>query len=526
MKLQYKIIILFSTILLISVGITGYFTYNQLQKTIETQMGNNAMDLAVTIASLNSIQENLANKDMEAIQKEIETFRGKTRFQYIIVMDMKGIKYSYPYETSLGKKYLSGGEKNVLEGGLSYTSADRNRFISAIRAFTPIYYNDKQIGAVLVGLLNDTVNKEIHPYITNFFQALIIALIIGIIFAYLLSCNIKKTIFGQEPKEIALLLGEKELILESINTGIVAINSNKDIILINELAKRIFDVNEELLGHNMEIFDIRYSNLLFSSMEQDETILNIDINTKQGVNLLCSFKPLKNHNNEIIGAVSTFQDKTEVKRMAEDLVGIKHLTDDLRAQNHEFLNKLHIISGLIQLGENDQAIKYIADLSEQRQEILGILTHNIKNVYVAGLLLSKYNKAMELKIEFTVDRLSNMDKLPYNMTHDKFCSILGNLIENAIEELTGKENSKLYVKILQNSQNINMIIEDNGSGIDKKSRDKIFKRGITSKKGQRGYGLWIVNNNINEVNGKINLITGKEGTRWEVQLPMRSEQDV
>lgn len=201
------------------------------------------MDLAVTIASLKkNIQKNLVNKDAETIQKQIETFREKTRFQYIIVMDMDGIKYSYPYEVSIGKKYLSGGEEDVLKYGKAYTSADRNRFISAIRAFVPIYYEGEQIGAVLVGLLNDTVNREIEPYTRNFQISLIIALVLGVIFTFVMTTNIKKTIFGQEPKEISLLLGEKELILESIDTGIIAINSNQEITLMNDLAKKRFFV--------------------------------------------------------------------------------------------------------------------------------------------------------------------------------------------------------------------------------------------------------------------------------------------
>ncbi len=520
MKLQYKMVILFSAILLFSVGITGYNTNNQLQKTIETQMGNNAMDLAVTIASLKNIQKNLVNKDAETIQKQIETFREKTRFQYIIVMDMDGIKYSYPYEVSIGKKYLSGGEEDVLKYGKAYTSADRNRFISAIRAFVPIYYEGEQIGAVLVGLLNDTVNREIEPYTRNFQISLIIALVLGVIFTFVMTTNIKKTIFGQEPKEISLLLGEKELILESIDTGIIAINSNQEITLMNDLAKKIFRV-DNAKEHDISMFDTYYTELLVSSMKQDETILHVDVKTKYNINLLCSFKPLKNHNNEIIGAVSTFQNKTEVKRMVEELGGMKHLTDNLRAQNHEFLNKLHIISGLIQLDEKEQAVKFIAELSHQRQEILGILTHNIKNVYVSGLLLAKYSKALELKIDFVVDKYSNMDMLPQDMSPDKFCSILGNLVENAIEELAGRTHSKIYIKLKQDAECIHIIVEDNGSGIDEDKQEKIFERGISSKKGQRGYGLWIIHNYIEEANGSIMLSSSEKGTTWEVKLPMK-----
>lgn len=525
MKLQYKIIIMFSIMISTVIGITGYYTYVQIQKTIEMQMGNNAMDLANTIASLPSVKMNLKNKDIEAVQKEIENFREKTRFQYIIVMDMKGIKYSYPYEAGLGKKYLSGGEDRVLKYGEAYTSADRNRFISAIRAFVPIYYEGEQIGALLVGLLNDTVNKEISVYVRNFQVALTAAIILGIVFSVLLANNIKRATFGLEPKEMALLLAEKDLVLESLNAGIIAINKEKEIILMNDEAKKVFGLNNDVIGKNIMDFDYKYVDLLVNTVDNEETIYNIEYTTSTRTNLICSFKPLYNHNEEVIGAVSTFQDTTEVKQLAEELMGIKRLTDDLRAQNHEFLNKLHVISGLIQLGENEQAIKYIADLTQERQELIGILSHNIKDVYVSGLLLAKHSKATEAKIEFEIDSKSHMVKIPDSISRDRFCSLIGNLIENAIEELRGKRNGKIYIKILEKENCVEVIIKDNGKGITKEMQDRIYNRGTSSKKGQRGYGLWIVREIVFDANGKINLDSDDKGTRWQIILPRRRRND-
>ena len=162
MKLQYRLTIFMSIIIFIVIGGIGIVTYYQTQNSIETQMGNNAMDLAVTIASIDIIEETLAtSKDYKTVQETIESFRKKTRFQYIIVMNMQGIKYSYPYGNSLGKKYADGGEELVLTKGESYVAKDKNVLISAIRAFVPIYYKGKQVGAVLVGLLKDI------PYMLN-----------------------------------------------------------------------------------------------------------------------------------------------------------------------------------------------------------------------------------------------------------------------------------------------------------------------------------------------------------------------
>ncbi|MGF7058206.1 ATP-binding protein [Brassicibacter mesophilus] len=521
MKLQYKIT-LFMTILLVTViGGIGVLTFRQVEKTIETQMGNNAMDLAVTIASMDVIKETLGTtKDYRIIQDKIESFKHDTRFQYIIVMDMDGIKYSYPIEYDLGKKYISGGEERVLETGESYISADRNVLISAIRAFAPIYYNGEQVGAVLVGLLNNTVYEEISSYTFSFKMTLVIGLIIGVASAALLSYNIKKTIFGLEPKEIALLLGQRDNILHSLKYGIIAVNQDGNILLLNKHAKEVLGLSDEDIGKSINNFDTAYMRDIMEALKNEESIYNQEIKINPKIILLCSHTLLRDHKNEVIGVVSSFQDLTEVKQMAEELTGIKKLTYDLRAQNHEFLNKLHTISGLIQLEEYDKAITYISDLSRQRHEILGTLTYKIKDVHIAGILLSKYNQALESKIDMVIDPDSHLKEIPEDITVDEICSVLGNLIENAIEELVKIENGKIYVKIYSDDAGLNIWVEDNGPGIKDEVKNKIFERGYTTKVGNRGFGLNIVKKIIDSAGGNINIITG-DGTTWDIFIPMK-----
>ncbi|MFT5872352.1 MAG: two-component system CitB family sensor kinase, partial [Clostridium sp.] len=399
MKLQYKLTIFISIIIFIVIGGIGTVTYYQAQTTIETQMGNNAMDLAVTIASIDIIEKTLAtSKNYNTVQSTIESFRKKTRFQYIIVMDMKGIKYSYPYGRSLGKKYADGGEQRVLTKGESYVAKDKNVLIKAIRAFVPIYYKGEQVGAVLVGLLTDTVYAELSTGLSNLEVALVIGLIMGVVGAAFLSNIIKKSIFGLEPEEIALLLGQKELILQNLKNGIIAIDKDGKIILFNRIAKEILKLEDENIGENVSDFNFNYTDEMMEVLRTHESVYNQEIKMCHDKTLLCSHTLLKNYKEEIIGVVSSFQDLTEVKNMAEELTGIKKMTFALRAQNHEFMNKLHTISGLIQLEEYDEAVEYISHICKLRQEVSDILSKRIKNVHIAGILLAKYNKATEAKI--------------------------------------------------------------------------------------------------------------------------------
>lgn len=521
MKLQYRLTIFISIIIFIVIGSIGAVTYYQVLDSVETQMGNNAMDLAVTIASIDIIEETLAtSKDYKTVHDTIESFREKTRFQYIIVMDMKGMKYSYPSGNSLGKKYADGGEEGVLINGESYVAKDKNVLISAIRAFVPIYYKGEQVGAVLVGLLTDTVYAELSTHMFYLKIALVGGLLMGIGGAALLANMIKKSIFGLEPKEIALLLGQRDLILQNLNNGILAIDKNGKIILFNKIAKEILKLEEEDIGKSLTNLNFKYTNEMMEVLKTHEAVYNQEIKMCYDRTLMCSHTLLKNHKEEIIGVVSSFQDLTEVKNMAEELTGIKKMTCALRAQNHEFMNKLHTISGLIQLEEYDEAVEYISHIAKVRQEVSDILVKRIKNVHIAGLLLAKYNKATEAKISVEIDGNSYIDKIPENITVDEVCSVIGNLIENSIEELVKLESGRIFISLNSNNEGLRMRIQDNGPGINEDIIDKIFTRGFTTKSGNRGFGLSIVKQIIDYAGGDISIIQDN-GTAWDIFIPMK-----
>ena len=521
MKLQYRLTIFISIIILIVIGVIGIVSYYQVQNSVETQMGNNAMDLAVTIASIDKIEQTLAtSKEYKTVQDTIESFREKTRFQYIIVLDMDGIKYSYPYGRSLGRKYADGGEERVLKKGESYVAKDKNVLFSALRAFVPIYYNGEQVGAVLVGLLTATVYAELSIYMFYLKIALIGGLLLGILAAALLSNSIKKSIFGLEPKEIALLLGQKDLILQSLKNGIIAIDNQGIVILFNKMAKEMLNLEDEDIGKNISNLNRKYSEEFMEVLKSKEAVYNQELKMCHDKTLICSHSLLRNPKEEIIGVVSSFQDLTEVKHMAEELTGIKKMTSALRAQNHEFMNKLHTISGLIQLEEYDEVIEYISDISKVRQEVSDTLSKRIKNVHIAGILLAKYNKATEAKISIEIDSNSYIDEIPKTITADEICSVIGNLIENSIDELVKIENGKLYVLLNSNSKALTIRIVDNGPGISKDILGSVFNRGFTTKEGNRGFGLSIVKEIVKDAGGSIN-ITQENGTIWDIYIPMK-----
>ncbi|OYP39312.1 histidine kinase, partial [Lachnotalea glycerini] len=161
------------------------------------------------------------------------------------------------------------------------------------------------------------------------------------------------------------------------------------------------------------------------------------------------------HQGEVVGAIASIRDKTEVIKMAEELTGAKKMAWSLRAQNHEFMNKLHTISGLIQLNEYEEALQFISEVAKVRSNISNILAQNMKDRFLSALLLAKYNKAEEARVKLRIDKASKLANLPQNMTSQEIVSIVGNLIENALDAVKNDGTGEMLVKILEDDQFLN-----------------------------------------------------------------------
>lgn len=521
MKLHSKIALFMTAIVVLIVGGVGLLTFYQVEKTIEAQMGSSAMDLGVTIAAMAPIQARLGDEEgIDEVQAIVEGFRKKTRFQYIIVMDMKGIKYSYPIEHGLGKKYISGGEEKVLTSGTAYISEDKNVLFSAFRAFVPIHNSEgEQVGAVVVGLLTDKVYEDIQIYIITFWATLLVGMVIGIIAAGWLSMSIKRSIYGLEPKEIALLLGQRDNILQSLNHGIVAVDQHGDVLLFNKIAEDALGLKSDDIGKSIYTLEPSYRERMLEVMATRMPLYGEEVKVKSDTVLLCNYTPFFDHKGETIGVVNSFHDLTEVRAMAEELTGIKKMAYSLRAQNHEFMNKLHTISGLIQLESYEEALDYIDGVVEQREEVTEVLTYKIKVPYISAILLAKYNKATEAKIVLTIEPDTYLDKVPSGVSVDEVCSILGNLIDNAIDALVPYDNGVIGVYVGNGDEVLKIRVSNNGPAIDPGIKTRIFKPGVTTKEGNRGTGMNIVKNIVDRSGGHID-INEDNGVVWNISIPM------
>lgn len=513
MSLEHKITRLTVGIFVAVVFIISISSLIVINKKVTEAIEKSLLDTAYVIAANPMIQEELANNEdpqKMKIQNFTERVRLKTELLFISVIDMESIRYSHPIPYNIGRKFLGGDEKKVINTGESYVSVGSGHLGKSVRAFVPVKCDGVQVGAVSVGVSNRDIREETIEYFNELIPIFILVLIIIIILAKKLSENIKCDIYGLEPDEIAIELREKESIINNIQEGLIAVNREGEVTAINERALTILKIIKK------EQIDQKIINLLMETMYRRSRIFNKEIRINREIILMTNFYSIIGEYGKVVGAIVSFEDYTKVHNMAEELTGVKELTWNLRAQNHEFMNKLHTIAGLIQLEENEKALEYIFTTTENRNAITDNI-RRIKEPSIQGLLFSKYNRADEMKILFEIDPESYLEQLPNSIKVQEFLTILGNLIENSIEEVRIKEDGWIYCGIFQD-ENIRIVVKNNGRKIDDELRKSIFKRGYSTKGDFRGLGLYNVNSIITSLGGNLDLISDEQITIWEITL--------
>lgn len=525
MKLNIKIALLVIVVVFISILIIISFAVPWMTSNIESKEAINIMNVAKMAANSEEVVYALKEKDVNGkienyIKDQINCLE---QVEYIIVADNSGIRYSHPNHKSIGYKFAGGDEKRVVENGESYISEATGTLGRSLRAFVPIYdiENDNQIGFVCVGTLIQSVDKAKNEAIVYILLIALGGLMSGTVGAFLLARSIKNTLMGLEPDEITKLYNEKIGMLEAIHEGLVAVDEKECITLINDSALNILHFEnkinkEDIIGQKVE--DVIPNTRLSTILETGKAEYEEEQRTNNTI-IMTNRVPIISRG-KIVGAIASFRDKTYVTKMAEELTGAKKIAWSLRAQNHEFMNKLHTISGLIQLEEYDKCLQFISDIAKVRVNISNILTENIKDASVSALLLSKYNKAEEIRVNFTIDKDSRLTGRPEYMTSDEIISIIGNLIENSLDIVKNDGSGSVYIKIIQDEKYLNIEVKNNGDEIPIKDRERIYEQGFSTKEGQRGHGMYIVKKIIDEFYGTINFYID-EGVIWKITIPMQ-----
>ncbi|MEY8217400.1 MAG: sensor histidine kinase [SAR324 cluster bacterium] len=506
------------------VSITWLMVSMLVSSILEEYIGRNALNVSKTVSLTTVVHEGLKNKNSTQIQLYAESVRKATGARFVVVGDHEGRRYSHPVPERIGKLMVGGDNPRALERGEAYVSKAVGTLGPSMRGKVPIFANSgKVIGVVSVGYLQETVESVTEGYLQRVLLWVFGLFLLGGIGTWLIARNVKQSIFGLEPVEIARLFRERNAILDSIREGVVAINDKGQVTMLDHEAAKILKIPPESgIGTSIESIlpQTRMLEVLKSGEEQFDQEMIIG-----GIEVIVNRVPIW-QNGRVAGVVSSFRRKDEIDRMAQELTQIQEYSEVLRTQTHEYSNKLHTLAGLIQLGSHQEALDLIGRETSGYQELLGTLAETVPEPLLSAIILGKYNRAQELRINFQLDPESRMIDIPKKINREKIVTILGNLLENALEAAQENTSGKRTVLLSMTDFGNDLIfeVEDSGSGIEDESVDLSLQHGFTTKSGTgRGIGLSLVHENLKYLGGHLTVVRSSlGGMRFTIYIPKHS----
>lgn len=526
MKLGTTVILMVSAVLFSVLLVVHLIYFSQISNMTRDALADKALAVARTLANSPEIRQGLMKKPEESgIQAIAQAVNKSNDFLFIVVTDMQSIRYSHPEAQRIGQPF-KGDDILLALQGKENVAINRGFLAKALRVFTPIYdEHHRQIGVVAIGLELSRVTEQINNSRGSIFWPILFGVLVGLLGTWVFVKVLKRILFGLEPYEISNLFEQRQAMLHSIKEGVIAVDECGEVTLINQAAQELLDYHKSQDDAQLSTLSHAWSQVVdFSQVLRDGTPRRDEEITVKDRLLLINTVPVLS-NGKIIGAISTFRDKTEVRKLMQRLDGMVNYADALRERSHEFMNKLHVILGLLHLKSYKQLENYILKTANNYQEEIGSLLGKIKSPVIAGFLLSKINRTSDLGHSLVI---SNESQLPENSNEDQVAvliTVLGNLIENALEALGQEPGGEISVSLHYRHGWLHCEVNDDGPGIAPEHIEHIFEKGVSSKGTERGVGLALVKQQVESVGGNIS-VESEPGvfTQFFVQLPWNGER--
>jgi two-component system, CitB family, sensor kinase len=512
-RLSTQVVIMQVAILVVTMAAGFGMVRWNLQRQLYTQYENRSLVLAQTLAAQPAIVGAVVHGHPGGVAQRLAmAARNRTGALFVVLTNAQGIRYSHPNPALIGQPVQDDPEPPASESfrtGKPWLGIQHGTLGLVAAGKTPLWYRGKLSGEVSVGFKFGDVNQAMARDLPSLAGYMLAVLAVGVLAALGLARRLKRQTFGLELGEITGLLQEREAMLHGIREGVLGYDRNERVILANDAARRLLRLPPDFLGRPLaELLPAgRLGDIVRGEICGSDLLVLVNDRV-----LVANRKPINLDHRRHLGWVVTFHDQTESEALKRELDEAIGLTEALRAQSHEFANRMHTLVGLVELGEYDEAIRFVTDVSETRDALCEQLKAAIRDPKLVALTLAKSALADERGVQLKVARDCHVaaditDIIPV-------LTVAGNLIDNAIEA-TAQAPGPRWVELTVVSAGANMLIRvrDSGPGVPEAMREEIFTDGFTSKASptgaRRGLGLALVRQITERRGGMVSV--GRDG---------------
>ena len=483
--LRFQLVALQLGIVLAVLTVVGAVTIRMQEQQLRDAYKGRLIGVAESVAQLPSVINAFGTwSPAQTIQPIAEVIRQASNVTYVVVTDRHGVRQSHPNPAEIGRPVST--DPSVPLSGEIYVGTQTGTLGESWRVKVPIFdAAGAVIGSASVGVLESTLAADLHEDMPQLFGWLLGAALLSSLGAMYVSKLVWRRIYKLEPEDIAALLETRDAMLHGLGEGLVAVDADGRVALVNDEARRLLALAGDITGTPAEAsLEPAVLRLLSAGSATEELVLS-------GERILLGKVNAATVDDREVGKVLILRDRTELHTVLRDRDGAVDVTQALRAQAHEFANKLHVISGLLELGKQDKAIEYLGRshndaVFANRPLAAGITDHGVQ-----ALLIAKSTVCAERGIEIIVspDSLCSVDDSGDVIT------VLGNLIDNAVD--AAGYDSTVAIRLGESADGgRTIVVEDDGPGVPVPERAKVFEPGVTSKESEginsRGFGLALV----------------------------------
>ncbi|HEV7934017.1 MAG TPA: sensor histidine kinase [Actinomadura sp.] len=517
-RFAHQVLVLQISLVVLLAGVGFGLAEWLLRAELTHEYGQRALTLARSVAADPALGDAVAAGDPgHVVQARAERVRMRSRALFVVVADRRGIRLSHPNPDRLGAPVST--DPSVPLSGREIVKVERGTLGLSARGKVPLYDHTGAIaGEVSVGFDARDIDRQIDRSMRSAILFATGALLVGVLASTAIVRRLKRQTLGLEPYELAELVQEREAVLHGVGDGVLTVDTRGRVAVCNDEAGRLLGAMPE---RGSPVADLPVTGRLeeiLTSTEEAHNVLAV-----VGDRVLVLNRRQVRHSGRLLGGVITLRDRTDVETLARELDAVRTLFDALRAQRHEYANRLHTLSGLLQLGHHEQAATYIQTLTEVPANAP---PGTVPDPYLQALLSAKTAAAAEKDVVLAIGEgtwVPGRVADPLDVT-----TVLGNLVDNAVEaaRLGPRRPATVEVELLGDGPDLYIDVSDSGMGVPPELREAIFRDGVSTRAPavdrSRGLGLALARHTARARGGDVALADPggqNEGAVFVARLP-------
>ena len=499
MRFARQVLLLQIGLVVLVVGVGFALVGWLLNSNLTDQYKQRALAVAQAVAADPVIGDAVGSSDTGGVvQTRAEAVRLRTGALFVVVTDRNGIRYSHPNPDEVGEEVSTDFSQAV--AGEQIVNVEEGTLGLSARGKVPLRdHTGTIVGEVSVGFDANSIWDSVLSALGFCTLGLIGALVLGVAGSALLNRLLKRRTLGLEPHELSELVQQREAVLHGIGEGVLAVDPAGRVSVCNDEAARLLG---SAPSPGTPVSTLELPARIVEAVSDGTPVDNLIAVAGDRV-LVATCRPVRRDDIDL-GTVLTLRDRTDLETLTRELDSVHRLTDALRAQQHEFANRLHTLSGLLQTGHHNEAVDYLQALSGTPVVPLG--PSAVPDPYLQAFVSAKGVAAAEKGVTLEVGEASWVPTkviAPVEVT-----TVLGNLVDNAVEaaRLGARRPARVELDLVADGSTLHVSVVDTGDGVPERLRDSVFLEGVSTKDGPgHGLGLALTRQAARALGGDVRL---------------------